>query len=293
MIYSLKIRIISIVLVLTMLVVSVPSIAFAKDVEGERVTLGANLDESQIAKIYDDFGIERGSVKELKVTNDEERDYLEGLVPDRKIGKVALSCIYIKTEGEGLSISTNNINWCTSQMYVNALTTAGIRNAVVKVSAPYEVSGTAALTGIYKAYEDITGEKLPELNKEVGTEELVTTGQLAELIGSNEATQIINELKKMLGEIKNMTDAELKQEIRRIADTYNVEIDDEMINRLVALCRQMEKLDIDALREGLLDIAAVVDKASKASSSISNFFAKIGDFFTSIFDFFANLFGKK
>ncbi|MBQ2662528.1 MAG: DUF1002 domain-containing protein [Clostridia bacterium] len=293
MIYSLKIRIISIVLVLTMLVVSVPSIAFAKDVEGERVTLGADLDESQIAKIYDDFGIERGSVKELKVTNDEERDYLEGLVPDRKIGKVALSCIYIKTEGEGLSISTNNINWCTSQMYVNALTTAGIRNAVVKVSAPYEVSGTAALTGIYKAYEDITGEKLPELNKEVGTEELVTTGQLAELIGSNEATQIINELKKMLGEIKNMTDAELKQEIRRIADTYNVEIDDEMINRLVALCRQMEKLDIDALREGLLDIAAVVDKASKASSSISNFFAKIGDFFTSIFDFFANLFGKK
>lgn len=293
MIYSLKIRIISIVLVLTMLVVSVPSIAFAKDVEGERVTLGANLDESQIEKIYDDFGIERGSVKELKVTNDEERDYLEGLVPDRKIGKVALSCIYIKTEGEGLSISTNNINWCTSQMYVNALTTAGIRNAVVKVSAPYEVSGTAALTGIYKAYEDITGEKLPELNKEVGTEELVTTGQLAELIGSNEATQIINELKKMLGEIKNMTDAELKQEIRRIADTYNVEIDDEMINRLVALCRQMEKLDIDALREGLLDIAAVVDKASKASSNISNFFAKIGDFFTSIFDFFANLFGKK
>lgn len=290
MIYSLKNKIIAVILVLVMLV---PAMAFAKEVQGERVILGANLDDEQITKIYSDFGIERGSVKELKVTNAEERDYLEGLVPDGKIGKVALSCVYITTEGEGLSISTNNINWCTSEMYVNALTTAGIRNAVVKVSAPYEVSGTAALTGIYKAYEDITGEKLPELNKEVGTEELVTTGELAELIGSEDATKIINELKKMIAEIKNMTDAELKQEIRRIADTYNVEIDDDMIYRLVALCRQMEKLDIDALREGLLDLASVVDKASKASSSISNFFAKIGDFFSSIFDFFGNLFSKK
>lgn len=289
-----KNKIISIILLMTMLCTCLPVSAQAKEVKGSRVTLGADLSEEQIAEIYQDFEIERGSVKELTVTNKEEREYLEGVVPDRKIGKVALSSIYIETteNGSGLSVSTKNINYCTSQMYINALTTAGIRDAVVKVSAPYDVSGTAALTGIYKAYEDITGEKLPEINKEVGTEELVTTGQLAELIGSKEATQIINELKKMIGEIKNMTDAELKQEIRRIADAYNVQIDDEMINQLVDLCRQLEKLDIDALREGLLEIAGVVDKASKASLNISEFFKKIGDFFTSIFDFFGNLFNS-
>lgn len=287
-----KNKIIALILILTLLFSAMPAFAAAKETNESRVTLGADLSSEQIEKIYEDFGIERGTVKELTVTNSEEREYLEGVVPDRKIGNVALSCIYITTtdENTGLSVSTENIDWCTSQMYINALTTAGIRNAKVKVSAPYEVSGTAALTGIYKAYEDITGNKLPEINKEVGTEELVTTGELAELIGSEEATQIINELKKMIGEIKNMTDAELKQEIRSIADAYDVEIDDEMIEELVKLCRELQKLDLDALRDGLLEIVDVVEKAGKASLNITEFFRKIGDFFASIFDFFGNLF---
>ena len=201
----LKNKILSIILSIAMLIALLPSQALAANSDDSRVIIGANLDEEQIAQIYDDFDIERGSVKELIVTNDEEREYLEGLVPDSKIGRVALSCVYISItdEGDGLTVSAENINWCTSQMYINALTTAGIRDARVKVSAPYDVSGTAALTGIYKAYEDITGEKLPELNKEVGTEELVMTGELAELIGSEDATKIINELKKILDETKN------------------------------------------------------------------------------------------
>ena len=164
------------VLTLLLCFLILPSAAFA-DEEGEpvltpaedgsevRVTIGANLDETQIAQIYKDFGVERGSVAEIIVTNADERAYLEGIAPERKIGSVALSCIYIKTlpEGEGLKISTNNINWCTSEMYMNALVTAGITDAEVKVSAPFDVSGTAALTGIYKAYEDITGTTLSEI----------------------------------------------------------------------------------------------------------------------------------
>ena len=154
------------VLTLLLCFMILPSAAFA-DEEGDavltpadsgevRVTIGANLDEAQVVQIYKDFGIERGSVTEITVTNADERAYLEGIAPERKIGSVALSCIYIKTleEGKGLKISTNHINWCTSEMYMNALITAGITDAEVKVSAPFDVSGTAALTGIYKAYED-------------------------------------------------------------------------------------------------------------------------------------------
>ena len=116
------------VLTLLLCFMILPSAAFA-DEEGDavltpadsgevRVTIGANLDEAQVAQIYKDFGIERGSVTEITVTNADERAYLEGIAPERKIGSVALSCIYIKTleEGEGLKISTNHINWCTSEM---------------------------------------------------------------------------------------------------------------------------------------------------------------------------------
>ena len=89
--------------------------AFAYQAGEARAVIGANLDQEQVAAVYKDFGIERGSVEEIIVTNADEREYLEGLVDDKKIGSVALSCVYITLleEGAGLSISTNNINWCT------------------------------------------------------------------------------------------------------------------------------------------------------------------------------------
>ena len=109
--------------------------AFAYKVGEARVAIGANLDSEQIAAVYSDFGIERGVIPEITVTNENERQYLEGLVDDKKIGHKAISCVYITIldDGSGLNVSTKNINWCTEQMYKNALTTAGITDADVKV----------------------------------------------------------------------------------------------------------------------------------------------------------------
>lgn len=292
------------VLTLLLCFLILPSAAFA-DEEGEpvltpaedgsevRVTIGANLDETQIAQIYKDFGVERGSVAEIIVTNADERAYLEGIAPERKIGSVALSCIYIRTlpEGEGLKISTNNINWCTSEMYMNALVTAGITDAEVKVSAPFDVSGTAALTGIYKAYEDITGTTLSEIAKTIGVEELVTTGELAEYIGSEEAIQIVNELKKILDQTQNMTDDEVRAEIKSIAEAYNVSITDAQVEQLLKLCRSLEKLDIKQLQDKLVSLTKTLEGAKKVESKLSEFANSIKTFFGKIGDFFSRLFG--
>jgi len=269
--------------------------AFALESGEQRVTIGANLDEAQRTQIYKDFGIEPGTVTEIIVTNENEREYLEGLVPDGKIGNVALSCVYITTleEESGLDISTNNINWCTSDMYKNALTTAGISDAKVMISAPFPVSGTAALTGIYKAYEDITGETLSDLAKSVGAEELITTGQLAEYIGSEEATEIINQLKGILDQTQNMTDDEVRGEILRIAKDYNVSITDAQVDQLLKLCRSLEKLDVNELKDKLLSLTETVQKAGKVQESINNFTTGVKNFFASVGTFFSNLFGGK
>lgn len=289
------------VLALLLCLTILPSAAFA-DEEGEqpaegeaRVTIGANLDEEQIAQIYKDFGIERGSVPEIIVTNADERAYLEGIAPERKIGSVALSCIYIKMlpEGEGLRISTNKINWCTSEMYMNALVTAGITDAEVKVSAPFDVSGTAALTGIYKAYEDITGTTLSEIAKAIGVEELITTGELAEYIGSEEATQIVNELKKILDQTGSMTDDEVRAEIRGIAEAYNVSITDAQVDQLLKLCRSLEKLDVAQLQDKLVSLTKTLESAKKVESKLSEFANGVKNFFGKVADFFARLFGSK
>lgn len=293
----------AVALLLLLCIMLLPSAALA-DEEGEavltpaesgevRVTIGANLDETQIAQIYKDFGVERGSVTEITVTNADERAYLEGIAPERKIGSVALSCIYIKTlpEGEGLKISTNNINWCTSDMYTNALITAGITDAEVKVSAPFDVSGTAALAGIYKAYEDITGTTLSEIAKTIGVEELVTTGELAEYIGSEEATQIVNELKNILDQTQNMTDDEVRAEIKGIAEAYNVSITDAQVDQLLNLCRSLEKLDIAQLQDKLVSLTKTLEGAKKVESKLTEFANSIKTFFEKVADFFARLFG--
>lgn len=269
--------------------------ALAIDAGQSRVTIGANLDEAQRAQIYKDFGLEEGDVTELKVTNDEERAYLEGLVSESKIGNVALSCVYIKTldEGEGLHITTNNINWCSKEMYINALTTAGITDAEVKISAPFEVSGTAALTGLYKAYEDITGEQLDMTAKSVAAEEIVITGNLAEMLGDVDATELVNQLKLILEQTKGMSDDEVRSEIKNIASNINVQVTDAQIEQLVKLCRSLEKLDASELAEKVNSITKTIENANKVQQKVSKVVEDVKTFFASVGTFFTNLFTKK
>ncbi len=264
--------------------------------EGEkRAVIGADLSEDKVDKIYQDFGIGRGDVKEITVTNKNEREYLEGLVSEDKIGNVALSCVYIETmkPGYGLDIKINNIKWCTEAMYKSALLTAGITDAKVIISAPHPVTGTAALTGIYLAYEDITGESLDRNAKEVAVEELVTTGELGDLIGSEQAVEIINSLKEILDETAKMSDEDVKSEIKRIAEEYNVELTDSQVDRILKLVRSLEGLDVNELQDRLKGYADTM----KTVKSVGSFFEQLGEkivnFFHKVGDFFSRLFGGK
>ncbi|MGN1002027.1 MAG: DUF1002 domain-containing protein [Oscillospiraceae bacterium] len=236
-----------------------------------RAVIGANLTQEQIESIYAMFGVERGSVTELTVTNAEEREYLEGLVDESLIGTNSISCVYIEIlpEGEGLEIATENLTWCTKEMFVNALVTAGIDDARIIVAAPFPVSGTAALTGIYKAYEDITGEKIDEAAKLMGTQELVITAELADQIGSIDAVDIVNELKLILDETQNMTDEELREQILEIADEYDVTLVDSQIEQLITLCRSLEKLDPQQLKEKVEFVQQTAKKLAEAHEKVS------------------------
>ena len=281
---------IALILTLTMVVCACP-IAFAANAGDACVVLGADLTEEQIAEVYKHFTLTRGELPELTVTIDEERARLGGLVDADKIGSYSLSCVFIRVldEGDGISIDTHNIDWCTADMYKNALITAGITDAEVMITSPYVVSGTAALTGIYKAYEDITGEEISEEEKEASTQELIVTGNLAELIGSDEATQLINELKLILDETRNMTDEEVAVEISNIAQSLGVSLTDEDILQIIQLVRKLEKLDISNLQESVLNFMGTVQKMEDAGEKISSFGGKIISFFNRLIEFFDRL----
>lgn len=284
-------RFISILLVCSLLIGAVP--ALAVDAGEARAVIGANLTEEQIADVYANFGIERGSVTELRVTNADERKYLEGYVDESIIGTNSISCVYIEVleEGEGLDVTTSNINWCTSQMYVSALATAGITDAKIIVAAPFEVSGTAALTGVYLAYEDITGQELDETAKLVSTQELTLTAELAEQIGSYDSVEIVNELKLLLSETKGMTDDELRAEIVSIASDLGVTLTDTQISQLISLCRSLEKLNPDELKEKVESVQNTIAKLGQAKEKVTSFIESVKNVWNSVVDFFKNLFG--
>lgn len=258
-----------------------------------RAVIGADLTADQKASVYKTFGIESGAVTELNVTNSEERQYLDGLVDASLIGTRSISCVYIETlnSGDGLQVDVSNINWCTKEMYVNALVTAGISDAKLIVTSPIAVSGTAALTGIYKAYEDITGEKLDETAKLAGTQELVVTAELADQIGNIDAVAIVNELKLILTETVNMTDEEVAAEIRRIADENGISVTDGIVNQLVKLCRSLEGLGPEELQARVEAAQKTIQNLAKAQTTISSIVESVGNFFKSIGNFFAKLFG--
>lgn len=259
-------------------------VVYADDSGEQRVTLGADLDADQIIDIYDDFDISRGDVKELFVTNDEERKYLSGLVSDERIGKHALSSIYITIlgEDEGIHVTTYHINWCTEEMYESALETAGITDAKIIISAPFDVSGTAALTGIYKAYSDITGVPMREVRKSAGVEELVVTGELADVVGSDEAVELVNELKAILDQTKDMSDEELEKEILAIAEQHNLSLTDDNIRQIISLTRTLEKVDFTDWQARALKFSAFMEAAQKAGDGVTDFFQTIGDFFVNL-----------
>lgn len=284
-------KILSILLACCLLAGAVP--ALAVDAGEARAVIGANLTEEQISAVYSNFGVKRGDVTELRVTNADERKYLEGYVEDSVIGTNSISCVYIEVleEGEGLDVTTSNINWCTSQMYVSALATAGITDAKIIVAAPFEVSGTAALTGVYMAYEDITGETLDETAKLVSTQELTLTAELAEKIGSYDSVEIVNELKLLLGETKNMTDEQLRREIESIASDLGVSLTDTQISQLISLCRSLEKLNPEQLKEKVESVQNTIAKLGQAKETVSNFLTGVKNVWNSIVDFFKNIFG--
>lgn len=266
----------------------IPALAGNDIAPGEaRAVIGANLTEAQIASVYDMFGVQRGSVTELTVTNAEERAYLDGLVDQSVIGTNSISCAYIEilSEGEGLQIGTQNLTWCTQEMFINALVTAGIDNAKIIVAAPFEVSGTAALTGIYKAYEDISGQELDEIAKLVSTQELIVTGELADEIGSYDAVTIVNEIKLILDETRNMSDEELKSEIRSIANEYGVSLTDSQLDQLVTLCRALEKMNSDELKEKVEYVQNTIKKLAEAQEKVSGITQTIKDIVSTISNF--------
>ncbi|MCQ4637870.1 DUF1002 domain-containing protein [Anaerovorax odorimutans] len=210
------------------------------------VTLGANISEQQKADMYEYFGTTPEKVETIVVNNSDERKYMEGIATDAQIGRKTFSCSYIEpTESGGIQVKTANLTFVTSSMIASTLATSGIENCNVVAAAPIAVSGTGALTGIMMAYETASGKELNEDQKEAAVEELVTTGEIADSVGQEQASALMNDVKQQVIE-DDLTDAsKIEDAVKDAADKQGVSLTDEQIEKIVALMKTISQYDYD------------------------------------------------
>ena len=239
------------------------------------VTLGENLTQDQRNSMYSYFGITPEEVTTIIVTHADEVKYMEGIATAEQIGNTTNSCAYVQpTESGGIKVKTANLTFVTCNMIASTLTTAGVKNANVIAACPFAVSGTGALTGIIMAYENATGEVLDEAMKEAAMEELITTGDLAEAIGTEEASELMNEVKAEVID-KGLSDPEeISEAIQKIADNHNITLTDEQLQKIIELMEKISKFDYDisAIRKTLDSLNEKVGGLSSIFESIKNFF---------------------
>lgn len=284
------------VLILTLSIgIAIPQKAAYADAL-KSVTLGADLTNSQKEDMLKYFEVTRKEANVLEVTNAEEAKYLAKIASEQQIGSRAISCSYVEpTKKGGLQISTNNINWVTESMIKNALITAGVENAIVKVSAPFNVSGTAALTGILKGFEKSDGgTKIDENKKEAANQELVVTGDLGDKIGQDEAAKLINEIKKDVVKEKPKTDEDIRKIVVNVTNNYSSlkdKLSDEDIQAIINLMKKINSLDLDfkKIKDQLNDVSKSL-KEKLGSEEAQGFFAKVKEFFVNLIDSIKNFF---
>lgn len=227
------------------------------------VTLGADLTQEQKNTMMNYFKADASQVQILTVTNADEREYLGNYIPLEQIGTRTLSCAYVKpTQSGGIKVRTANLNYVTGRMIANALSTAGISNCEAVAACPYEVSGTGALTGVMMAYESASGQKLDSAKKDLATKEVVVTGNLAQQVGEDNATNIINQAKlQIIG--KNVQNAdEIYNIVNNIAVENNVTFSSDEMDAIVSLLQQIaqQSYDIEQMKTTLEEIQESIDK---------------------------------
>ncbi|MFT3985718.1 MAG: DUF1002 domain-containing protein [Lachnospiraceae bacterium] len=280
------------------------------------LALGSDLTQDQLATVLGLMGIsaaDLGNYNVVYVTNADEHSYLDQYISSGVIGTKSLSSVLVRPmeSGHGVVVTTKNINYCTTNMYRNALITAGVQDADIMVVGPTQISGTAALIGALKAYEQMSGTAISETALDTALNELVATGELSETVGNNsEAEELISYIKAQIAANDLDTEEEIEAVIRQGMKDKNISLTEEEIQKIVDLMMKIKAMGIDfsVLAEQADDIYAKYKAQIDAgtfnindvdlndlglgkviSNAVGNFFKGIGD---SIKSFFGTLFSK-
>ena len=245
------------------------------------VALGADLSAEEKSKVLGIMDLSEDDLDghEVTVTNQEEHKYLDDYLSASVIGSRALSSVYVReaSDGYGIQVTTHNITYCTTGMYQNALATAGLKNATVVVAGPFDLSGTAALIGAVKAYSELSGEPIQAEALEAATDELVTTGEIAEDIGSSDAEALVGALKDTIV-AEGITDEDgINQAIDDAAKKLDITLSDEDKAKINDVMQKVGDLDLNAddLKEQAKQLYDKLGELNVSKEQVQGWFSKL------------------
>ena len=234
------------------------------------VTLGADLSDAQKQTMMKYFNVIADQGQILTVTNQDEHNHLDNIAPQEQIGSHTLSCAYVKpTQSGGIKVRTANLNWVTGNMIATSLSTSGVKNCEVIAACPMEVSGTGALTGIQMAYEKASGEKLDATKTKLANQEIVTTGELADKVGKDQATTVVNQSKMDVIQNDVQNADEIQNIVINVANQNNISVSQDDIDKIVSLLQQIAQqgYNYDDVKQTLEQVDANTTGASTTSAA--------------------------
>lgn len=278
------------------------------------VALGADLSEQQRAAVLELMGLTEDDLTKctvISITNAMEHEYLDAYLDASVIGSKSLSSVKITkaASGSGVMVTTQNINYCTTGMYRNALMTAGMEDTQVLVVAPTPISGTAGLIGALKAYEVMADKEVSDMALDTALDELITTGELAESIqgeaGADEVEALIAWLKNKIAskELDIGDEQSVRETIAEGEKTFGISLTEKEKNQIIELLKKLDSLGLNA--DYLIEQAqslyekyglTIVENANEAineaveNAVVSAVKGFVQDLKNAISDFFKNLF---
>lgn len=268
----------------------IPKVNAEAIVDDTIITLGESLSASQRDWVLERVEAPAG-IEPIITTAADEDKYLGDAVPQAQRGGGMYSSARIKlTDGTGLDIKTENVTWVTEDMYANALVTAGVTDADIYITSPIRVTGTSALTGIMKAYDQTaaeTGIQLSEERKDLAQEELAVTSEIGKTVGQEDVAGLMNEIKAEIANKAPETNIEIRDIVIQVLNQNNVQLSDTQLTQLTTLFENMQQANLDwgAISNGLQGAGQDV-QAFLETEEVQGFFARL---FEALSNFFKSL----
>ena len=261
------------------------------------VVYGANLSDSEKATVKSALRVDQeAEIEEISVSGQDLAKYIKDSNASSRMYSSAK--ITRQDAGKGLVISIvtpENITQVTSEIYANAMLTAGIEDAIVEIAAPKPVTGHSALVGIYKAYEVTTGETLDTERTDVANEELSVATSIAESAGiaDEKVAELLTEIKKEIAEQNPATREDIEKIVTDQLSRLEINLSEKDRQLLIDLMDKIRNLNIDFDKWAgqLSDITNTLEEKFGNLMQDEGFWQSVKDFFTNIIDTVSSWFG--